>query len=129
MSLNLSPNSLYRQTTDCTEGGGLTREHCIYIYIYLSKSEKVIGLNTVLLVLGWKTGTYRADCHKSGFVLRILIGVFCVHRSAQVDRSGLIVIKLLSTSVFTCTSKFVQSYHCIYRVLCTDWIFFSSTSA
>ena len=32
MSLSLSPNSLYRQTTDCTEGGGLTREHCIYIY-------------------------------------------------------------------------------------------------
>ena len=29
MSLSLSPNSLYRQTTDCTEGGGLTREHCI----------------------------------------------------------------------------------------------------
>jgi hypothetical protein len=28
MSLSLSPNSLYRQTTDCTEGGGLTREHC-----------------------------------------------------------------------------------------------------
>jgi hypothetical protein len=31
MSLSLSPNSLYRQTTDCTEGGGLTREHCISI--------------------------------------------------------------------------------------------------
>ena len=29
MSLSLSPNALYRQTTDCTEGGGLTREHCI----------------------------------------------------------------------------------------------------
>ena len=29
MSLSLSPNSLYHQTTDCTEGGGLTREHCI----------------------------------------------------------------------------------------------------
>ena len=28
MSLSLSPNSLYHQTTDCTEGGGLTREHC-----------------------------------------------------------------------------------------------------
>ena len=28
MSLSLSPNSLYCQTTDCTEGGGLTREHC-----------------------------------------------------------------------------------------------------
>ena len=36
MSLSLSPNSLYRQTTDCTEGGGLTREHCTYIlYIYI----------------------------------------------------------------------------------------------
>ena len=31
MSLSLSPNSLYRQTTDCTEGGGLTREH-LYIH-------------------------------------------------------------------------------------------------
>jgi hypothetical protein len=29
MSLSLSSNSLYRQTTDRTEGGGLTREHCI----------------------------------------------------------------------------------------------------
>jgi hypothetical protein len=28
MSLSLSPNSLYHQTTNCTEGGGLTREHC-----------------------------------------------------------------------------------------------------
>jgi hypothetical protein len=27
MSLSLSPNSLYCQTTNCTEGGGLTREH------------------------------------------------------------------------------------------------------
>ena len=25
--------SVYRQTTDCTEGGGLTREHCNYIQI------------------------------------------------------------------------------------------------
>jgi hypothetical protein len=32
MSLSLSPNSLYRQTTDCTEGGGLTREHCIWTH-------------------------------------------------------------------------------------------------
>ena len=31
MSLSLSPNSLYRQTTDCTEGGVLTREHCMFI--------------------------------------------------------------------------------------------------
>ena len=29
MSLSLSPSLLYRQTTDCTEGGGLTREHCM----------------------------------------------------------------------------------------------------
>ena len=28
MSLSLSPNSFYRQATECTEGGGLTREHC-----------------------------------------------------------------------------------------------------
>ena len=24
--------SVYRQTTDCTEGGGLTREHCSAMY-------------------------------------------------------------------------------------------------
>ena len=35
MSLSLSPNSLYRQTTDCTEGGGLTREHCICSHVYM----------------------------------------------------------------------------------------------
>jgi hypothetical protein len=29
MSLSLSPNSLYHQTTDCTEGRGLTREQSI----------------------------------------------------------------------------------------------------
>ena len=33
MSLSLSPNSLYRQTTDCTEGGILTREHCILFFL------------------------------------------------------------------------------------------------
>ena len=32
MSLSLSPNSFYRLTTDCTEGGGLTREHCIEVW-------------------------------------------------------------------------------------------------
>ena len=31
MSLSLSPNSLYHQTTDCTEGDGLTTEHCILV--------------------------------------------------------------------------------------------------
>ena len=42
MSLSLSPNSLYRQTTDCTEGGGLTREHCTFIVF-----NSVIWLVTV----------------------------------------------------------------------------------
>ena len=37
MSLSLSPNSLYRQTTDCTEGGSLTREHCIVLF-FISES-------------------------------------------------------------------------------------------
>jgi hypothetical protein len=47
MSLSLSPNSLYRQTTDCTEGGGLTREHCIYMYnaSFVARYTKVI-INT-----------------------------------------------------------------------------------
>jgi hypothetical protein len=39
MSLSLLPNSLYRQTTDCTEGGGLTREHssCMEELILIAK--------------------------------------------------------------------------------------------
>jgi hypothetical protein len=41
MSLSLSPNSLYRQTTDCTEGGGLTREHCIYVVTGTESSMKL----------------------------------------------------------------------------------------
>jgi hypothetical protein len=32
MSLSLLPNLLYRQTTDCTEGGSLTRDHCILVW-------------------------------------------------------------------------------------------------
>ena len=36
MSLSLSPNSFYRQTTDCTEGSGLTREHCILVTLWRS---------------------------------------------------------------------------------------------
>ena len=47
MSLSLSPNSLYRQTTDCTEGGGLTREHCIG-----EKSHIFVTPVEVLQVLG-----------------------------------------------------------------------------
>ena len=46
MSLSLSPNSLYRQTTDCTEGGGLTREHC-------KSLEKLIQIN--LIPNSWKS--------------------------------------------------------------------------
>jgi hypothetical protein len=41
MSLSLSPNSLYCQTTDCTEGGGLTREHCIYVVTGTESSMKL----------------------------------------------------------------------------------------
>ena len=37
MSLSLSPNSLYRQSTDCTEGGGLTREHCTFSVVLQSE--------------------------------------------------------------------------------------------
>ena len=40
MSLSLSPNSLYRQTTNCTEGGGLTREHCI-LYATTGMKNKI----------------------------------------------------------------------------------------
>ena len=46
MSLSLSPNSLYRQTTDCTEGGGLTREHC--------KLQQNIWMSSNLTTLKYK---------------------------------------------------------------------------
>jgi hypothetical protein len=44
MSLSLSPNSLYRQTTDCTEGGGLTTLYqCNYFtYRGLNKFARLI---------------------------------------------------------------------------------------
>jgi hypothetical protein len=51
MSLSLSPNSLYRQTTDCTEGGGLTREHC--------KLQQNIWMSSNLTTLKYtKNGTF-----------------------------------------------------------------------
>jgi hypothetical protein len=37
MSLSLSPNLLYRQTTDCTEGGGLTNN-----YRWIHSCQKVV---------------------------------------------------------------------------------------
>ena len=43
MSLSLSPNSLYRQTTDCTEGGSLTREHCSVQSVPIT--TKIVSLN------------------------------------------------------------------------------------
>jgi hypothetical protein len=48
MSLSLSPNSLYRQTTDCTQGGGLTREHWTH-------KEHFFKLHSVSFI-------YRFDC-------------------------------------------------------------------
>jgi hypothetical protein len=60
MSLSLSPNSLYRQTTDCTEGGGLTREHCIWKrWNALSK------------------GTYRYAIHHDAIIVPILFSKHC----------------------------------------------------
>jgi hypothetical protein len=50
MSLSLSPNSLYRQTTDCTEDGGLTRVHCIlYLLRKIIRSYKYIQIVTLYL--------------------------------------------------------------------------------
>jgi hypothetical protein len=56
MSLSLSPNSLYRQNTDCTEGGGLTREHCTLVFS-INKTDRhditeillKVALNTITL--------------------------------------------------------------------------------
>jgi hypothetical protein len=53
MSLSLSPNSLYRQTTDCTEGGGLTREHCIYNYTKMIRTMLVSVLFSKIWQLFW----------------------------------------------------------------------------
>jgi hypothetical protein len=64
MSLSLSPHSLYRQTTDCTEGGGLMREHCSLI----KKKNRVIfhcGLNFLSLM---KTEKYRCLLPSSGTI-------------------------------------------------------------
>ena len=47
MSLSLSPNSLYRQTTDCTEGGGLMREHCICTFFVTFFSATIDGRNLI----------------------------------------------------------------------------------
>ena len=60
MSLSLSPNSLYRQTTDCTEGGGLTREHCISFSmdiqnVYISFSMDIQNVYRITTVLTAKT--------------------------------------------------------------------------
>jgi hypothetical protein len=54
MSLSLSPNSLYRQTTDCTEGGGLTREHCTAICIHVAKRKVIAKFMTKCRCLGDK---------------------------------------------------------------------------
>jgi hypothetical protein len=65
MSLSLSPNLLYCQTTDCTEGGGLTREHCnsninFPTTVVLKKFDKYIvshktyyKFGTVVVVIVW----------------------------------------------------------------------------
>jgi hypothetical protein len=48
MSLSLSPDSLYRQTTDCTKGGGLTREHCILYIFHVWDRQINIDIGTKL---------------------------------------------------------------------------------
>ena len=67
MSLSLSPNSLYHQTTDCTEGGGLTREHVIWKKMkFLIKILGIFGR----FVIFWfnsnnpgKVAHYRKKCN------------------------------------------------------------------
>jgi hypothetical protein len=68
MSLSLSPNSLYRQTTDCTEGGGLTREHCTwkrgvlcynwYVVLYVYVIITHFSLIFLILRVYFKTDYY-----------------------------------------------------------------------
>jgi hypothetical protein len=90
MSLSLSPNSLYRQTTDCTEGGGLTREHCILLFVLID--GKAIGILTLCLVMDYiivivmvalhlcigstgKTGKYFVFCFQSTIRWAYIYGV------------------------------------------------------
>ena len=64
MSLSLSPNSLYRQTTDCTEGGSLTGEHCISITLYVY--DICVGVYEELYVYDICVGVYEELYFVSG---------------------------------------------------------------
>ena len=69
MSLSLSPNSLYRQTTDCTEGGSLTGEHCISITLYVY--DICVGVYEELYVYDICVGVY-----EELYVYDICVGVY-----------------------------------------------------
>jgi hypothetical protein len=72
MSLSLSPNSLYRQTTDCTEGGGLTREHCIYKILLKVALSTIKQTNLLCVFTFWVPC---CDVHYD-FRIRTMFGSF-----------------------------------------------------
>jgi hypothetical protein len=77
MSLSLSPNSLYRQTTDCTEGGGLTREHCIAIETFkiVNKTSPLYLHDLITIKQSKYSFRYQNTSHQPeqlGMVLKIL---------------------------------------------------------
>jgi hypothetical protein len=103
MSLSLSPNSLYRQTTDCTEGGGLTREHCIRFLL----SECLYSIFTKWMFVFY---FYLSGCLYSIFTL--------------VDVSILFLLSGCLYSIFTLVDVsilFLLS-ECLYSIF-TKWMF------
>ena len=50
-----SAPSLYRQTTDCTEGGGLTREHCMFPVCEISDRP----INNIYVKSGWSMSNFK----------------------------------------------------------------------
>jgi hypothetical protein len=51
-----NPNSLFLQTTDCTEGGSLTREHCTTKKIKKLKNKKKQRRKKLSTAIEWDYG-------------------------------------------------------------------------
>ena len=103
MSLSLSPNSLYRQTTDCTTGGGLTREHCILYIFHVWDRQINIDIGTQL----------EQNCSYECLPFRIVFGWIQIQRM------------LLEPYILSERLKFKNIFsECSWRMYCyIIWIF------
>ena len=108
MSLSLSPNSLYRQTTDCTEGGSLTREHCKYNNIL---NISCLAENQQIVILKFLVWPYQGSKPWST-TLTITLSIHfvcCVNRIPYdwdfVNKTVLIIISFSAIS-----------YHCDHNI-------------